>query len=59
MYSRGRLSEKRITQSVSFRRAKIKKNIYIVMKYLLDYFFLFAYFFKPLLEATHAQARSI
>ena len=29
------------------------------MKYLLDYFFLFAYFFKLLLEATHAQARSI
>ena len=38
---------------------KYKKNICIVMKYLLDYFFLFAYFFKLLLEATHAQARSI
>ena len=38
---------------------KDKKNICIVMKYLLDYFFLFAYFFKLLLEATHAQARSI
>ena len=35
---------------------KDKKNIYIVMKYLLDYFFLFVYIFKLLLETTHAQA---
>ena len=38
---------------------KDKNNICIVMECLLDYFFLFAYFFKLLLEATHAQARSI
>ena len=38
---------------------KDKNNICIVMKYLLDYFFLFAYIFKLILETTYAQARSI